>query len=85
MNVTKKQTKVLVSSMNHPKVISKRRMIENLLLKLSGQPTTRTSHQRTITQIHKHMNDLKTLNDTLERRHVAALVSREVRIKNTKL
>lgn len=68
--------------MNHPRVLAKRRIIENLLLKLSSQPKTR---RRTMTQIQKHMNELKSLNATLERRHMAALVTREVTMKNTKL
>jgi len=85
MNNTKK-TKLVVTSVNHPYIIKKRNRIENLLGELSKTDDSNiTKYENTIKKIHNQMNELKMFNKILERRHVAAIITRETKVTNVRL
>jgi len=69
---------------NDPRIVAKRATIEAMLVKLSN---ARDSNQtNTVANlIRKEMNDLKRMNRALQRKHVAALTTRRVRVRNTKM
>ena len=73
-----------VMTFNDPRIVAKRATIEAMLVKLSN---ARDSNQaNTVANlIRKEMNDLKRMNRALQRKHVAALTTRQVRVRNTKL
>ena len=78
------RTGAKVMTFNDPLIVAKRATIEALLVKLSN---ARDSNQaNTVANlIRKEMNDLKRMNRALQRTHVAALTTRRVRVRNTKL
>lgn len=79
-----KRTDAKVMTFNNPLIVAKRATIEAMLVKLSN---ARDSNQANTVanQIRKEMNDMKRMNRALQRKHVAALVTRRVRVRNTKM
>lgn len=78
------RTRAKVMTFNDPRIVAKRATIESMLVKLSN---ARDSNQaNTVANlIRKEMNDLKRMNRALQRKHVAALTTRRVRVRNTKM
>ena len=80
----RRRTDTKVMTFNNPLIVAKRATIEAMLVKLSN---ARDSNQANTVanQIRKEMNDLKRMNHALQRKHVAALTTRRVRVRNTKM
>ena len=79
-----KRTGAKVMTFNDPRIVAKRATIEAMLIKLSN--TRDSSQSNTVANmIRKEMNDLKRMNRALQRKHVAALTTRRVRVRNTKM
>lgn len=80
----RRRTDTKVMTFNNPLIVAKRATIEAMLVKLSN---ARDSNQANTVanQIRKEMNDMKRMNRALQRKHVAALVTRQVRVRNTKM
>jgi hypothetical protein len=78
------RTGAKVMTFNDPRIVEKRATIEAMLVKLSN---ARNSNQANVVAnlIRKEMNDLKRMNRALQRKHVAALTTRRVRVRNTKM
>jgi hypothetical protein len=78
------RTGAKVMTFNDPRVVAKRATIEAMLVKLSNARDSKQANT-VANQIRKEMNDLKRMNRALQRKHVAALTTRQVRVRNTKL
>ena len=80
----RRRTDTKVMTFNNPLIVAKRATIEAMLVKLSN---ARDSNQANTVanQIRKEMNDMKHMNRALQRKHVAALVTQKVRVRNTKM
>lgn len=83
MSIYKKKTNVVVNSINHPFIVNKRNIIEKLLMKLPNDPSSNRKNK--IKNIQGHMSELKKFNKILERKHLATIATREVKITNTKI
>tara|TARA_Y100000389_G_scaffold137208_1_gene134789 strand:+ start:1096 stop:1347 length:252 start_codon:yes stop_codon:yes gene_type:complete len=73
-----------VMTFNNPLIVAKRATIEAMLVKLSNARDSKQSNT-VANQIRKEMNDLKRMNRALQRKHVAVLTTRQVRVRNTKM
>ena len=75
---------VVMMTLNDPRVITKRKNIEGLLRTLPKikDPVLAGT---TIRIIQQQMHELKRMNRMMERKHVGAVISRIMEIKNTQL
>ena len=81
---TNTYTRATTTAFNHPIVVAKQKQIETLLHELSRARTPDTMKAKA-NRVRTHMNELKRLNRALERKHVATVITRTLRSKNTKL
>jgi hypothetical protein len=82
MNYKTRDVKITVSSINHPSIVHKRKHIEKQLMQLSNMGINGILYERTVNKIQKSLSELKQMNTQIQRKHIAVLATRNMKVSN---